>query len=63
MNRLEPSLLAKQIAWFNESAPESTSEPAPEPAPEPYDGYAGCWPGDGSGLDDLADLNAQETGD
>jgi len=27
---------------------------------EPYDGFDGCWPGDGSGMDDLADYNAME---
>jgi len=25
-----------------------------------YDGWGGCWPGDGSGMDDLADFNQQE---
>ena len=25
-----------------------------------YDGFDGCWPGDGSGMDDLADFNAME---
>lgn len=29
----------------------------------PYDGYEGCWPGDGSGMDDFADYNAMEGGD
>jgi hypothetical protein len=29
--------------------------------PEPYDG--GGWPGDGSGTDDLADMNANEADD
>ena len=27
---------------------------------EPYDGFEGCWPGDGSGMDDLADFNQME---
>jgi hypothetical protein len=36
------------------------AEPAVEPEPQPYDGWEGCWPGDGSGLDDLADLGEQE---
>ena len=39
------------------------AEPAVEQEPEPYDGWEGCWPGDGSGMDDLADLNAQEGND
>lgn len=26
----------------------------------PYGGYEGCWPGDGSGMDDLADYMAFE---
>jgi hypothetical protein len=26
----------------------------------PYGGYEGCWPGDGSGMDDFADYNALE---
>jgi|TARA_B110001454_G_C12679949_1_gene417583 hypothetical protein len=30
---------------------------------QPYDGFEGCWPGDGSGMDDLADFNAMEGGD
>ncbi len=29
-------------------------------AMEPYDGFGGCWPGDGSGMDDLADFNQME---
>lgn len=29
----------------------------------PYDGFEGCWPGDGSGMDDLADYNAMEAMD
>lgn len=28
--------------------------------PVAYDGYEGCWPGDGSGMDDLADYNQME---
>jgi hypothetical protein len=36
------------------------AEPAVEQEPEPYDGYEGQWPGDGSGLDDLGDMNEQE---
>jgi len=27
---------------------------------EAYDGWGGCWPGDGSGMDDLEDWNQQE---
>jgi len=27
---------------------------------ETYDGWGGCWPGDGSGMDDLADFNQME---
>lgn len=36
------------------------AEPAVEQEPQPYDGYEGQWPGDGSGLDDLADWGEQE---
>lgn len=36
------------------------AEPAVEQEPQPYDGCEGQWPGDGSGLDDLADLGEQE---
>ena len=41
------------------------AEPAveQEPEPEPYDGCEGQWPGDGSGLDDLADWGEQEGND
>jgi len=31
-----------------------------EAGPNGYDGYEGCWPGDGSGMDDLADYNQME---
>jgi len=31
--------------------------------PQPYDGWEGSWPGDGSGMDDLADFNAMEGDD
>ena len=27
---------------------------------QPFDGFGGCWPGDGSGMDDLADFNQME---
>ena len=30
---------------------------------EAYDGWGGCWPGDGSGMDDLADFNQMEGND
>jgi hypothetical protein len=30
------------------------------PEPQPFDGFEGCWPGDGSGMDDFADFNAME---
>lgn len=33
------------------------------PENSPYGGFAGCWPGDGSGMDDLADYNQMEGGD
>ncbi len=26
----------------------------------PYDGFEGCWPGDGSGMSDFDDYNAME---
>jgi hypothetical protein len=41
------------------------AEPAVEQEPEqrPYDGWEGHWAGDGSGMDDLADLMASEGGD
>ena len=31
-----------------------------EREPKPFDGFGGCWPGDGSGMDDLADFNQME---
>tara|TARA_Y100000310_G_C20080855_1_gene533757 strand:- start:156 stop:332 length:177 start_codon:yes stop_codon:yes gene_type:complete len=31
-----------------------------QPEEQPYDGWGGCWPGDGSGMDDLADFNQME---
>lgn len=30
---------------------------------KPYDGFEGQWPGDGSGMDDLADYNQMEAMD
>ena len=30
---------------------------------QPFDGWEGCWPGDGSGMDDLADFNQMEGDD
>jgi hypothetical protein len=30
---------------------------------QPYDGWGGCWAGDGSGMDDLADYNQMEAYD
>ena len=30
---------------------------------QPFDGFGGCWPGDGSGMDDLADFNQMEGND
>jgi len=30
---------------------------------QPFDGWEGCWAGDGSGMDDFADWNAQEGND
>lgn len=30
---------------------------------QPFDGFDGCWPGDGSGMDDLADFNQMEGND
>ncbi len=40
--------------------PANEDNAAPEPEPQPYDGREGQWPGDGSGMDDLADLGEQE---
>ena len=34
-------------------------EVRPEEA-QPFDGFGGCWPGDGSGMDDFEDWNQQE---
>lgn len=31
-----------------------------KPDSQPFDGFGGCWAGDGSGMDDLADFNAME---
>ena len=30
---------------------------------QPYGGWEGCWSGDGSGMDDLADFNQMEGND
>ena len=30
---------------------------------QPYGGWEGCWAGDGSGMDDLADFNQMEGDD
>ena len=30
---------------------------------QPYGGWEGCWGGDGSGMDDLADFNQMEGND
>jgi hypothetical protein len=27
---------------------------------QPFDGFGGCWSGDGSGMDDFADFNQME---
>jgi len=39
---------------------DAPTGPNPDPA---YDGWGGCFPGDGSGMDDLADYNANEADD
>lgn len=49
---------AEERATLNTFAAEPAVEQEPEP--EPYDGCEGQWPGDGSGLDDLADWGEQE---
>jgi hypothetical protein len=33
------------------------------PDEQPYDGFEGNFPGDGSGMDDLADFNQNEAND
>lgn len=45
---------------MNNIDPENTNLDKEETEPKAYDGWEGCWLGDGSGLDDLADLHAQE---
>ena len=32
----------------------------PDTGERAFDGWEGCWPGDGSGMDDLADYNQME---
>ena len=49
---------AEERATLNTFAAEPAVEQEPEP--QPYDGCEGQWPGDGSGMDDLADLHANE---
>ena len=49
---------AEERATLNTFAAEPAVEQEPEP--QPYDGCEGQWPGDGSGLDDLADWGEQE---
>lgn len=44
-------------------AAELAAEQEPEPEPQPYDGWEGCWPGDGSGMDDFEDYNQMEGND
>ena len=34
-----------------------------QPEEQPFDGWEGCWAGDGSGMDDLADFNQMEGDD
>jgi len=46
---------------FEDSHLESAYEERTEIDEEPYDG--GGWSGDGSGMDDLADYNANEADD
>ena len=44
-------------------APHSGDIPTGPNADPAYDGWGGCFPGDGSGMDDFADFNAMEGGD
>ncbi len=48
---------------FGYAEERHNNDPCARPAPQPYDGFEGCWPGDGSGMDDLADMHANEAND
>jgi hypothetical protein len=48
---------------FGYAEERHNNDPCARPAPEPYDGFEGCWPGDGSGMDDLEDYNQNEAND
>ena len=36
------------------------NETNPNSQVDPQNSFGGCWPGDGSGMDDLADFNQME---
>lgn len=40
-----------------------SDEPTGPTGETAYDGWGGCYPGDGSGFDDLADYNQNEADD
>ena len=46
--------------YYDEKPAFSAAMLDPYQNSEAYDGFGGCWPGDGSGMDDLADFNAME---
>ena len=48
---------------FGYAEERHNNDPCARPAPKPYDGFEGCWPGDGSGMDDLEDYNQNEAND
>lgn len=71
MNNIDTHLINAQSDDFATEAEERATlntfavEPAveQEPEPQPYDGWEGCWPGDGSGMDDFEDYNQMEGND
>lgn len=49
-----------EVSRLAQVTTEETTGPNVDPA---YDGWGGCWAGDGSGMDDLADYNQNEAMD
>ena len=49
--------MGEEINWAGQGCIQ------PDTGERAYDGWEGCWPGDGSGMDDLADFNQMEGND
>ena len=59
--RIKPAELSK-VQESTQKIEDNFSNMMPT-SEEIYDGWGGCWPGDGSGMDDLADFNQMEGND